>query len=120
MCHVASVRNTFFLRWSAILGMLAMLGAVLAVPAGAMAAMTTALPAMSGSHDGMPCKKPCPECPKPCSDMGACMVKCFKSVAPVLELTRAAPLEVYVPRQAAHPRDFGTTSVPPLLRPPIA
>ena len=87
------VRNRLFQRWFVVLGMVAMLGALIAMPmtstyAFAMAGAKTTATAAMGE---MPCHKPakpCPDCPqKVCPEMGSCLVKCFQPLSlPISEM----------------------------------
>jgi hypothetical protein len=110
-------------RLSAVLGMVAMLGALIALPMTTSIALAMAGPlvAKSTAHE-MPCHKPvkpCPNCPqKVCPDMGTCLVKCFQPLAsPLAETTLPhATVSLRVPpglSQAAN-----SSLIPPLLRPP--
>jgi len=119
-----------FQRWFVALGMVAMLGALVAVPmtasyALAMAGKTAAtatkmsMPAAAGE---MPCHKPmkhCPSCPqKVCPEMGSCLVKCFQ---PLPQPVAEAWLQRDVIDQRVMPAPTRVTPgslIPPLLRPP--
>ncbi|MGO4681915.1 hypothetical protein [Hyphomicrobium sp. 2TAF46] len=118
-----------FQRWFAVLGMIAMLGAVMAMPLTATYAFamsgkseTSAKMAMTAKADAMPCHKPmkhCPSCPqKVCPEMGSCLVKCFQTLQqPVAE----AWLQRDVIDQRVMPAPTRVTPgslIPPLLRPP--
>jgi len=124
----ALVRHRVYQRWSVVLGMLAMLGAIVAMPLSSTyaLAMATSNQAMAEhtaamKHD-MPCHKPakpCPECPqKVCPEMGTCLVKCFQPLAsPVGEMT--VPGDVVSARvRPAVSQVSGGFLIPPLLRPP--
>jgi hypothetical protein len=101
------------------LGVLAMVVALVAIPAGiALAAAKSDTADMTASSDDMPCQHPCPGCAKPCPDMGSCLMKCFQPLSQV-------PAQVVVDRHPA--RDLiapsvseriTATLIPPLLRPP--
>jgi hypothetical protein len=105
-----------------ILGMLAMLGALVAVPLSSTyaLAMASADHAMAVKHE-MPChksvKKPVKHCPD-CPDMGTCLGKCFQPLsAPVAEtrLLGAVVTSCVLPE----PSQIAAGSlIPPLLRPP--
>lgn len=123
------VRNRFFQRCSTILGVLAMLGALLLAPVStpvalAMATSTSHAKASAAMTGEMPCHKPtkqkhCPECPqKMCADMAACLAKCFQSLsAPVTQafLHGVASSSVILPGLS---KASDGSLVPPLLRPP--
>lgn len=103
-----------------VLGMLAMLGTVLVVPASALATLANVAPAASGAVDDAPCHEPCRHCPKACFDMMGCLLKCF---SPAVPLPAAAVLGRMVPDahlRAATASALCDIPVPPLLRPPIA
>jgi hypothetical protein len=120
--HVRFMRHRLFQRWFAVLGMVAMLGAIIVVPAAsALTTAGTASAASVGMGD-MPCHnpaKPCPDCPKKsCPSMGACLVKCFQALSPL-------PTGARLDRVTVSSRVFPVPSqvpagslVPPLLRPP--
>lgn len=119
--------------WFAILGMVAMIGALASMPLASTSAFAmsgkSSASTMKMAHgvteaaaDEMPCHKPakhCPNCPeKACSDMGSCLVKCFQSLS---SPASAALLD----RNVAGERVLPTLSlatvgslIPPLLRPP--
>lgn len=108
-------------RCAVLLGMLAMLGAVLSVPASAFADIKAAAASHAMADGGMPChQKPCPKCPQSCPDMAAgCVAKCSQAAAP-LSLPRLVvkPARVsFVP--LAYDAERAGTLIPPLLRPPI-
>lgn len=129
LCHFDWVRNRIYQRWFAVLGMLAMLGALISMPLTATYALAMA-GTQPGSHhmtatdtkSDSPCHRPmksCPECPqKICPEMGSCLVKCFQPLPPPISeaglqgdamVGRVAPLPVAV--------TVGSL-IPPLLRPP--
>lgn len=122
------VRKRPFQRCSAVLGVLAMLGALLVAPVStpmalAMVSSMGHVQAAAAS-DEMPCHKPakpkhCPGCPqKMCADMTACLAKCFQALsAPVTQahLHGLAPSSVILPGPA---RASDGSLIPPLLRPP--
>lgn len=124
------MRHRFYHRWFVLLGLLAMIGALLSMPLAATyayamsgKASVSTSDAMPAQGDEMPChkkmKKPCPNCPqKVCPEMGSCLVKCFQPLpAPVSEAglrgdviaDRVAPAIYAVPPSSL---------IPPLLRPP--
>jgi hypothetical protein len=117
------VRKRGFHRWFAVLGMVAMLGALVALPMTTSTALAMATPtAAAAAADHMPCHKPvkpCPHCPqKVCADMGSCLVKCFHSVfSPVGESTLFG-LAVTSRVPPALSQVASGSRVPPLLRPP--
>ena len=117
------VRKRTYHRLSAVLGMVAMLGALIALPmtTSITLAMSGPMVAKSAAHE-MPCHKPakpCPNCPqKVCPDMGTCLVKCFQTLA-------SPPAETTLPQSTASLRVSPGLSqtangslIPPLLRPP--
>ena len=103
--------------------MIAMLGALIALPMTASIALAMAGPmvAKSAAHE-MPCHKPvkpCPNCPqKVCPDMGTCLVKCFQPLySPVAD--EGLPGTMVSSRLSPALSQVATSSlVPPLLRPP--
>ena len=130
-------------RWISYLGLLAMISALVGVPAASFAAVIGVTPvAMSdvaSSHAGtahagmahehgavlaltesMPGKScpQCPKCPKPCSGQASCFLKCFQNSG------LAAPAdgtEHFIVRNVVWPKRIAavrSASVPPLLRPP--
>ncbi|MFA5956374.1 hypothetical protein [Hyphomicrobium sp.] len=127
------VRNRLFQRWFLVLGMVAMLGALLSMPmastyAFAMSAQSTSMAAdshdtsMASMSKDMDCAKPanhCPNCPqKFCPEMGSCLVKCFQPLSPPAAEAR---LQGVVPRERVMPTPSRVTAsslIPPLLRPP--
>jgi hypothetical protein len=124
--QLKNVGNRFYQRWTVLLGLIAMLGAVVYVPLGAAYAFGTSgeqTLSMTASADDMPCHhaaKPCPHCPqKSCADMGNCLLKCFEPMpAPVSE-ARFGGVAVRE-RIAPAPSSVATSFlIPPLLRPPI-
>lgn len=125
-------------RWSLILGIMAMVSAIVSVPASAasvFAAMEmgtgTGTNTAQSTHHGMstaateapmPCKgamKHCPHCPqKICPELAGCAVKCFQAFSP---LPAEARLMGEILRERLAPgRAFVTAGslIPPLLRPP--
>jgi hypothetical protein len=109
-----------------VLGMIAMLGALVAVPLSSTYALSMAgkFHAAQSAADEMPCHKPsaptpCPDCPqKVCPDMSTCMVKCFQQLVPPLTGEQLA-LEMSASRlMPASSPVAASTLVPPLLRPP--
>ena len=79
--HCHGVKRSLH-RWFVALGVLAMVMALVAIPAGiALASAKSDMAAMAGSSDDMPCDHPCPGCAKPCPDMGSCLLKCFQPLS---------------------------------------
>lgn len=128
--HSTHVRSRIYRRWCLVLGMIAMLGAVLSVPLSAAHAFQ-----LAASHDAqqtaavkqdMPCHnhKPvkadhCPNCPqKTCPDLGSCLVKCFQQLTPLpVDVRLQADMgRDRIPPAAAH--ESAGTLTPQLLRPP--
>lgn len=118
-----------FQRLFEVLGVVAMLGAVMTMPltatdafAMSSTAAASAKMAMSGQAGEMPCHKTskhCPDCPqKVCPEMGSCLVKCFQSVPAPLTAT-AFHRDVMGNRVPPAPALVTAGSlIPPLLRPP--
>jgi hypothetical protein len=106
-------------RWFVALGVLAMLLALVAIPAGiALASAKSDMAAMSASSDDMPCNHPCPGCAKPCPDMGSCLMKCFQ---PLSQVPAQATVQAHGVRDLILPelsRRISEALIPPLLRPP--
>jgi hypothetical protein len=121
-------------RWSLILGILAMVSALVSVPASAasvFATMGTGTNTAQSTHHGMstaateapmPCKgamKHCLHCPqKICPELAGCAVKCFQAFSP---LPAEARLMGEVLRERLPPGRAAVTAgslIPPLLRPP--
>jgi hypothetical protein len=101
------------------LGVLAMLMALVAIPAGiALVSAKSDMAAMSASSDDMPCNHPCPGCAKPCPDMGTCLLKCFQplSNAPVQASVQSYSVRDLIPPGLS--RRTREAPIPPLLRPP--
>jgi hypothetical protein len=116
--HCHGVKRTLQ-RWFVGLGVLAMLMALVAIPAGiALASAKSDMAAMAGSPDDMPCNHPCPGCAKPCPDMGSCLLKCFQplSNAPVQASVQRYGVQDLVPPGPS--RRISEAPIPPLLRPP--
>lgn len=103
--------------------MLAMLGALVAMPMTTSAALAMAGPVTaSPAPDKMPCHEPadpCPDCPqKVCPDMGACLVNCVQPLSPAIAeagLRGTATSSLVLPAPSQVP---AAALVPPLLRPP--
>jgi hypothetical protein len=129
--HLACMTKRLFQRWLAVLGLVAMLSAVMAMPLTASYAFAmsghsdaSAQMAMSGTTGEMPCHKTGkshPDCPqKFCPEMGNCLVKCFQPM-PVPLAEAAFYRDAVVDRVAPKPALVTSGSlVPPLLRPPSA
>jgi hypothetical protein len=120
MCETNVMTQTRYQRWTLILGLIAMLGAVLAVPAAALAATAKAPSSETAVSSDMPCHKRLPDCPKPCPDLASCIVKCLKTQTPAPDA-----IELLVPCHQAPPAPapqslMEPTDLPRLLRPPIA
>jgi hypothetical protein len=121
--HGSRMRQRFAKRWFFALGMLAMLGMLLAVPVSSNAALAMSAQAVSAdAASEMPCHepaKPCPECPpKGCPGTAACLAKCA-SAMPSLVSDHVLDAET---QPGAIPPGFArvakTLTTPPLLRPP--
>jgi hypothetical protein len=115
----ANVRKRSFHRVSAVLGMVAMLGALIALPMTTSMVLAMAAPpstAATADHQ-MPCHKPVKPSPH-CPDLGTCLVKCFQPLsAPVAEIRLLGV--VVVSRVLPEPtRVVIGSRIPPLLRPP--
>ena len=106
-----------------VLGLVAMVAALVAIPAGITLAQSKSHAAMAMADDadgGMPCDHPCPCCPKPCPDMGSCLLKCFQQLSPIPgQASIDAPL-VREPVRLSLSRRIADAPIPPLLRPPSA
>lgn len=126
--HHRSMRNRLLQRWVFVISMVAMFGALVAMPltstsAVAMAGNADSLAQTSSSTmDAMPCHKatkPCPHCPyKFCADMGNCIAKCFQILSlPVADacLQGAIASSVLLPEPS---QLVAGSLVQPLLRPP--
>lgn len=127
---LATMRQRLLQRFFLILGMVAMLGALVSAPltvtyAFARAGMASP-PAttVSAAADEMPCHKPakqkhCPDCPqKVCPELGTCLVKCFQ---PLFQPVSVSGLQGESVRAGVVPiRSAAATGslIPPLLRPP--
>jgi hypothetical protein len=122
--HFDFVKKRLHQRWFVVLGMLAMLSALVAAPMSSTYALAMAggAPAASEAMADMPCHQPakhCPNCPqKFCPDMGTCMVKCFQPLNMPASETRLAAVRFSL-RLSPVPMQVTAGSVtPPLLRPP--
>ena len=108
---------------SAVLGMVAMLAALIALPMTTSIALAMAGPmvAKSAAHE-MPCHKPvkpCPNCPqKVCPDMGTCLVKCFQPLASPLAEATLPQTAVSLRVSPGLSQITSGSLIPPLLRPP--
>lgn len=117
------VRKRIYHRLSAVLGMIAMLGALIALPMTTQIALAMSGPmvAKSTAHE-MPCHKPakpCPNCPeKVCPDMGTCLVKCFQPLASPLAETTLPQSTVSLRVSPGLSQTTSGSLIPPLLRPP--
>ena len=106
-------------RCFVVLGLLAMVSALAAIPAGmALASSKAEMAALADSADDMPCDHPCPGCAKPCPDMGHCLLKCFRqlSSAPAQAGVQGHYVRDLIP--AGLSRRVSEAPIPPLLRPP--
>ena len=118
-----AMRQRFAKRCFFALGMIAMLGMLLAVPVSSNAALAISVQAVSMAAAGeMPCHqpaKPCPECPpKGCSGTATCLAKCANAVPSLVsghELDAGTEPGAIPPGLA---RVAKTLITPPLLRPP--
>lgn len=114
-------------RCFVVLGMVAMLGCVAAVPlASALAGEEAGMSTPDHAAGDMPCHKPvksenpCPDCPqKDCPEGAACMVKCFQQLSAVL--TKSAVFTIPVTMTGRLRPDVAPPSASPAppLRPPI-
>jgi hypothetical protein len=117
------VRKRLFKRGFVILGMVAMLAALVYVPLSTASVLAIAsAPHMQASTGEMPCHKQakhCPDCPqKSCPDTAACLAKCFQSFsAPVVDET-ARTFVASTRLRPALSRVPDTSFISPLLRPP--
>lgn len=116
-------------RCSVILGVLAMLGALLVAPVStpmalAMANATSHAKVAAATTDEMPCHKPakqkhCPDCPqKVCADMTACLAKCFQSLAVPVVPVGVPQLQASATIRLGLSQAESGSLTPPLLRPP--
>ena len=123
------MRKRPFQRCSVILGVLAMLGALLVAPVStpmalAMANATSHAKVAAATADEMPCHKPakqkhCPDCPqKTCADMAACLAKCFQPLAAPVAPIRMPLLQASATIRPGLSQVGNGSLVPPLLRPP--
>ncbi len=121
------VSKRLYQRWTVVLGMIAMLGAVVAMPlsstyALAMVSVSHATAKHTTAKHEMPCHKPakpCPECPqKVCPEMGTCLVKCFQPLSSPTAEVRIHRLAVASRVLPEPPQVAAGSLIPPLLRPP--
>lgn len=132
LCNPQIVRNSLYRRWSLVLGMLAMLGAVLSVPLSAAHALSIAgshheQQVAAAKHD-MPCHshkpvrdKHCPNCPqKGCPDIASCLAKCSQQLTPLLTGARLPNIIVGDRILPAADGESAGALTPQLLRPPSA
>ena len=116
-------------RYSTVLGMLAMLGALLVAPVStpmaiAMANTMAHSKAATATAAEMPCHQPakqkhCPDCPqKVCADMTACLAKCFQPLAVPVAPVRVAQLQASATIRPGVSQAESGSLIPPLLRPP--
>ncbi len=132
--HLPGMLRSLLHRWCLILGIMAMVSALVSVPASAasvFAAMGTGTNTPQSTHHGMsasateapmPCKvamKHCPHCPqKICPELAGCGVKCFQAFSP---LPAEEHLMGEILRERLAPGRASVTAgslIPPLLRPP--
>ena len=102
--------------------MVAMLGALIALPMTTSMALAMSVPTVASSTaDEMPChkpaKKPAKHCPG-CPDMGTCLVKCFQPIASPLADTTLPHKTVSLRMSPGPSRAASGSLIPPLLRPP--
>jgi hypothetical protein len=121
------LQNRLFQRWFFGLGMIAMLGALMAVPMTStyVFAKAVSAPAAPSAMADMPCHKSnmpakhCPNCPqKICPDMGTCMVKCFQSLSLPISVDHSTGIVESVRLRPASSQMLTASLIPPLLRPP--
>ena len=116
------VKRRTYHRLSAVLGMVAMLGALIALPMTTSMALAMSAPTIASSTaEDMPChkpaKKPAKHCPG-CPDTGTCLVKCFQPLSALVAETCLLGV-VAAPRVLPEPSQIAAGSlIPPLLRPP--
>jgi hypothetical protein len=116
------VKKRTYHRLSAVLGMVAMLGALIALPMTTSIALAMSSPTAASSTAGeMPChkpaKKPAKHCPG-CPDMGTCLVKCFQPLSALVAETGRLGV-VVTSCVLPEPSQIAAGSlIPPLLRPP--
>ncbi len=102
--------------------MIAMLGALVAVPMTTSMALAMSAPTVASSTaDEMPCHnaakkpaKPCPDCP----DVGTCLVKCLQPLSAVVAETGRLGVVVTSCVLPAPNEISAGSLIPPLLRPP--
>jgi hypothetical protein len=116
------VKKRTYHRLSAVLGMVAMLGALIALPMTTSMALAMAAPTAASSTAGeMPChkpaQKPAKHCPD-CADMGTCLVKCFQPLASPLADATLPYKTVSLRVSPGLSRAANGSLIPPLLRPP--
>lgn len=105
-----------------MLGIFAMLAAILSAPATTTYAFAMADQAASAME--MPCHDqpdPCPDCAKSaCPDMGSCLLKCFQVVASIPTASLLASPPPAADQTSLHGRSELGSLISPLLRPPSA
>ena len=118
----ARMRRCRFPRWIGLLGMVAMLGAVIELPVAATAAVAmTTLNAPATTVDHQPSKH-CTHCPKKLAyDMANCLVTCFQAFySPAARVVlKVSVIASRAPPPAPSLSASGTSFEPP-LRPPSA
>jgi len=128
------VRHRSYQRWHAVLGIIAMLGALISAPVSSTMALAMTAAAAPVQHTAasmpeMPCHghkavkkaKTCPSCPEgACPDLAGCLMKCAQPLAsPVSHAVLMR--DVMRPRLVPMPARVSASSlIPPLLRPPSA
>jgi hypothetical protein len=116
------VRKRLYHRWFVVLGMVAMLGALVSVPMTTSMVVAMAGPMAAAAAGEMPCHKPakpCPDCPqKGCPEMGSCLVKCFQPLSPPIAEARLQGMVASSRVLPAASQVSAESLVPPLLRPP--
>jgi hypothetical protein len=118
------VSKRHFHRWFAALGMVAMLGALAAVPMTTSIALAMAgpMPSASAAAEQMPCHKPvtpCPDCPqKSCPDMGNCLASCVQPLSSPVAEANLLGMVVSSRVLPALSQVSAESLTPPLLRPP--
>jgi hypothetical protein len=116
------VRNRIRHRLSVVLGMIAMLGALIALPLTTSMALAMSAPtAASSTADEMPCHKaakkpakPCPDCP----DVGTCLVKCLQPLSALIAEAGHPGVGAISCVPPAPSVTAAGSLIPPLLRPP--
>ena len=107
-------------RCFVVLGLMAMVMALVAIPVGITLAASKSHTAtvMADNADNMPCNHPCPGCAKPCPDMGNCLLKCFQQLWPAPNQTSFTGSFLRGLVALGVSRRIVEAPIPPLLRPP--